>query len=107
MEFELESLVGDTVKALAFPAHEKGLELTYQVHADVPNILVGDPNSLRQILVNVVCNGIKFTDEGEVTVVVRLEARASTKQWSTSWSRIQALVFPLANRPAFSTLSSK
>ena len=74
VEFGLESLVGDTVKALAFPAHEKGLELTYQVHADVPSILVGDPNSLRQILVNLVGNGIKFTDEGEVTVVVRLEA---------------------------------
>jgi two-component system, sensor histidine kinase and response regulator len=74
VEFELESLVGDTLKGLAFPAHEKGLELTYQVHADLPSILVGDPNSLRQILVNLVGNGIKFTEEGEVTVVVRLEA---------------------------------
>lgn len=74
VEFELESLVGDTVKALAFPAHEKGLELTYQVYPDVPGILVGDPSSLRQILVNLVGNGIKFTDQGEVTVVVRLEA---------------------------------
>ena len=74
VEFDLESLVGDTVKALAFPAHEKGLELTYQVQRDVPGRLVGDPNSLRQILVNLIGNGIKFTDEGEVTVVVRLEA---------------------------------
>ncbi len=74
VEFDLENLVGDTVKALAFPAHEKGLELTYQVQRDVPSSLVGDPNSLRQILVNLIGNGIKFTDEGEVTVVVRLEA---------------------------------
>jgi signal transduction histidine kinase/DNA-binding response OmpR family regulator len=73
-EFDLESLVGDTVKALAFPAHEKGLELTYQIQSDVPERLVGDPHSLRQILVNLVGNGIKFTDQGEVTVVVRLEA---------------------------------
>ena len=74
VQFDLESLVGDTVKALAFPAHEKGLELTYQVQQDVPAQLVGDPNSLRQILVNLIGNGIKFTDQGEVTVVVRLEA---------------------------------
>jgi signal transduction histidine kinase/DNA-binding response OmpR family regulator len=74
VEFDLDSLVGDTVKALAFPAHEKGLELTYQVQRDVPDRLVGDPNSLRQILVNLIGNGIKFTEEGEVTVVVRLEA---------------------------------
>jgi len=74
VEFDLESLVGETVKALALPAHEKGLELTYQVQPDVPEMLVGDPNSLRQILVNLIGNGIKFTDEGEVTVVVRLEA---------------------------------
>ncbi len=73
-EFDLESLVGETVKTLAFPAHEKGLELTYQVQQDVPEILVGDPNSLRQILVNLIGNGIKFTEQGEVTVVVRLEA---------------------------------
>ncbi len=74
VEFDLETLVGDTVKALALPAHEKGLELTYQVQRDVPGRLVGDPNSLRQILVNLIGNAIKFTDEGEVTVVVRLEA---------------------------------
>jgi two-component system sensor histidine kinase/response regulator len=74
VEFDLDKLVGDTVKALALPAHEKGLELTYQVQPDVPAQLVGDPSSLRQILVNLIGNGIKFTDEGEVTVVVRLEA---------------------------------
>lgn len=74
VEFELETVVGETVKALALPAHEKGIELTYQVQSNVPAKLVGDPNSLRQILVNLIGNGIKFTDEGEVTLVVRLEA---------------------------------
>jgi CheY-like chemotaxis protein len=74
VEFDLESLVGETVKALALPAHEKGLELTYQVQRDLPARLLGDPNALRQILVNLIGNGIKFTDDGEVTVVVRLEA---------------------------------
>lgn len=74
VEFDLETLVGDTVKALALPAHEKGLEMTYQVQHDVPNRLIGDPHSLRQILVNLIGNAIKFTDQGEVTAVVRLEA---------------------------------
>jgi two-component system, sensor histidine kinase and response regulator len=74
VEFDLESLIGDTVKALALAAHEKGLELTYQVKHDVPERLVGDPNSLRQILVNLIGNAIKFTDQGEVSVIVRLEA---------------------------------
>jgi two-component system, sensor histidine kinase and response regulator len=74
VEFDLESLVGETVKALALPAHEKGLELTYQVQRDVPARMLGDPTALRQILVNLIGNGIKFTDDGEVTAVVRLEA---------------------------------
>jgi signal transduction histidine kinase/DNA-binding response OmpR family regulator len=74
VEFDLESLVGETVRALALPAHEKGLELTYQVQRDLPAKLIGDPTALRQVLVNLIGNGIKFTDEGEVTVVVRLEA---------------------------------
>ena len=74
VEFDLDSLVGETVRALALPAHEKGLELTYQVQRDLPSKLIGDPTALRQVLVNLIGNGIKFTDEGEVTVVVRLEA---------------------------------
>jgi two-component system, sensor histidine kinase and response regulator len=74
VEFDLESLVGETVRALALPAHEKGLELTYQVQRDLPAKLIGDPTALRQVLVNLIGNGIKFTEEGEVTVVVRLEA---------------------------------
>jgi signal transduction histidine kinase/DNA-binding response OmpR family regulator len=74
IEFDLESLLGDTVRALALPAHEKGLELTYQVQPDLPSRVLGDPTALRQILVNLIGNAIKFTDTGEVTVVARLEA---------------------------------
>jgi len=52
--------VGETVKALALPAHEKGLALTYQVQRDLPSKLIGDPTLLRQVLVNLIGNGIKF-----------------------------------------------
>ncbi len=73
LEFDLEALLADTVKALALPAHEKGLELAYQVRQDVPGSLIGDPNSLRQILVNLIGNAIKFTERGEVTVTTHLD----------------------------------
>jgi two-component system sensor histidine kinase/response regulator len=74
VEFNLENLVGETVRALALPAHEKGLELTYQVQRDLPARLLGDPTALRQILVNLIGNGIKFTESGDVTVMARREA---------------------------------
>jgi signal transduction histidine kinase/CheY-like chemotaxis protein len=74
VEFSLDKVVEDTVKALALPAHEKGLELTYHVESDVPETLLGDPGSLRQVLVNLVGNAIKFTDTGEVAVLVQLHS---------------------------------
>ena len=70
-DFSLRSTVGETLRSLAVRAHKKGLELIYDVHPDVPDALVGDAGRLRQVLLNLVGNAIKFTDEGEV--VVRLE----------------------------------
>lgn len=73
--FRLRDNLGDTVKSFAFRAHEKNLELTWQIHADVPDCLVGDAGRLRQILVNLVGNAIKFTSSGEVGVTVELVSR--------------------------------
>lgn len=76
-DFSLRATVGDTMRALAVRAHRKGLELMCQVQPDVPDALIGDAGRLRQVLLNLVGNAIKFTDSGEVVVCtecVRAEA---------------------------------
>src|SRR5262249_43672000 len=69
--FSLRAAVGDTLRVLALRAHKKGLELICNVQDDVPDALVGDAGRLRQVLLTLVGNAIKFTEEGEV--VVRVE----------------------------------
>ena len=73
--FDLRDSLGETVKTLALRAHAKGLELFADIHRDVPPVLVGDPGRLRQILVNLTGNAIKFTETGEVVVAVEVESR--------------------------------
>src|SRR5439155_20364632 len=64
VEFGLRDSFADTLKLLAVRAHKKGLELACDIRPDVPDGLVGDPGRLRQILVNLVGNAIKFTASG-------------------------------------------
>ena len=74
VDFNLRESLGNTVDLMAMRAHEKGLELAFHVEPDVPDALVGDPYRLRQMLVNLVGNGVKFTEQGEVVVHVETEA---------------------------------
>ena len=71
--FDLREVVGDATRVLALRAAQKGLELAFHVAADVPPLLAGDPGRLRQIIINLVGNAIKFTERGEVRVDVRLD----------------------------------
>ncbi len=71
--FSLSDVVEDTVRTLAVKAAEKGLDLTYDLDRLVPDGVVGDPGRLRQILVNLIGNAIKFTHVGSVTVSVTLD----------------------------------
>ncbi len=72
--FVLRDALGDSLAPLAIRAHEKGLELALDVTRDVPEVVVGDPARLGQVVVNLVGNAIKFTQRGEVVLRVRLEA---------------------------------
>ncbi|HEY9871500.1 MAG TPA: response regulator [Candidatus Obscuribacterales bacterium] len=75
VEFNLRDTVCETMNMFAVRAHGKGLELASHIAADVPNLVVGDKVRLRQILVNLVGNAIKFTERGEVTVRVKTKSR--------------------------------
>jgi signal transduction histidine kinase/DNA-binding response OmpR family regulator/HPt (histidine-containing phosphotransfer) domain-containing protein len=79
--FSLNEMLGHLLKALAVRASQKGLELACYLLPDVPDGLVGDPGRLRQILVNLVGNAVKFTDQGEVVVHVERAAEESDAVW--------------------------
>ena len=74
-DFELRDLLGDTMQTLGIRAHARGLELALQIRPDVPDLLTGDPHRLRQIVVNLVGNAVKFTEQGEVTMLVETVGR--------------------------------
>jgi two-component system, sensor histidine kinase and response regulator len=75
--FDLRESLGETMKALGVRAHQKGLELVYDVQPEVPEGVVGDPGRIRQILINLVGNAIKFTEKGEVFVTVCEKSHSS------------------------------
>jgi PAS domain S-box-containing protein len=77
--FDLRDTVADAIKPLGLRAHAKHLELTWHVPPDVPDFLVGDPGRLRQVLVNLVGNAVKFTECGEVAVQVSLTKEEGLK----------------------------
>jgi len=85
--FNFRDTVEDSVRLLAPRAHEKSLELACRILPDVPDALIGDPGRLRQVLVNLVGNAIKFTDKGEVIVDVsvdRIEAQDAALHFTVS-----------------------
>lgn len=79
--FSLSHLCEDVVKTLAIQAHRKGIEIVYECAPNVPNLVIGDSGRLRQVLVNLAGNAIKFTEKGEVVISTAL---ASDNGWSSS-----------------------
>ncbi len=88
--FDLRGCIEEALDLLAPKASEKKLELVYQLEDGIPAMLVGDVTRLRQVLVNLLSNGIKFTGQGEVVMQVRVlsapESPASTKPWQLHFS---------------------
>ncbi|MEI9974132.1 MAG: histidine kinase dimerization/phospho-acceptor domain-containing protein [Ignavibacteriota bacterium] len=72
--FDLYDLLGEMTRSLSYRAHQKNLELVHDIRSDVPLHLMGDPGRLRQVLVNLIGNAIKFTEQGEVVVTMTREA---------------------------------
>ena len=87
IDFELESVVSAMADVLGLKADEKGLEILFQAALDLPVQLVGDPTRLRQVLVNLGGNAIKFTDSGEVTVGMEVRDQDATSVELHAWVR--------------------
>jgi signal transduction histidine kinase/CheY-like chemotaxis protein len=68
--FDLRDCLGDAMRTIGLRAHQKGLELVFDIAADVPDALIGDGGRLRQVMVNLVGNAVKFTERGEVLAAV-------------------------------------
>ncbi len=73
LDFNFRDMMEDLMEIMSVHALNKGIELTSYVHADVPSWVCGDPGRIRQILINLTGNGIKFTEQGAVVVRVALE----------------------------------
>jgi two-component system sensor histidine kinase/response regulator len=79
-DFSIEAAVGDVCEIVSGKAHENRTELAVSIAEDVPDIVRGDPNRVRQVLINLVSNAVKFTSGGEVLVRVSLELAADTTE---------------------------
>ncbi len=75
LAFSIQDIVLEAVRVLAVSAHKKGLELIADFRPDVPPRIVGDPTRLRQVIINLIGNAIKFTDRGEVVIRVEVDQR--------------------------------
>ena len=77
LAFSVHDTILESVRVLAVSAHKKGIELVANVRPDVPSRLIGDPTRLRQVVINLVGNAIKFTEQGEVVLTVDVEQQAA------------------------------
>ena len=74
ISFDLHRVIADTLKTLALRAHEKNIELVCDIAPDTPCQVIGDPSRIRQVLLNLIGNAIKFTEQGEISLTTTLTA---------------------------------
>ena len=104
--FPLRSTLDDVVTLLAHSSHDKGLELTLNIKNDVPDNVIGDPLRLQQVITNLVGNAIKFTESGNIDILVEKGRSVITKSRLKCRSGIPASVFRSAIRRVCSGLSA-
>jgi len=105
VDFDLDENLGDTMRALAIRAQDKGLELACRIRPEVPMFLHGDPDRLRQIVVNLVGNAIKFTQKGEVILDVTREPGEDHARVESREERVESQE-AIAIGPQLSALNS-
>jgi CheY-like chemotaxis protein len=105
--FRLRETLDEAVHALGWRAAQKGLELACHAAADVPDVIVGDPGRLRQVVVNLVGNAIKFTETGEVVVEVLRETTDHTDNTDRKKDRAVPMQAGLGSQADRSTASSE
>lgn len=105
--FPLRSTLDEVVTLLAHSSHDKGLELTLNIKSDVPDNVIGDPLRLQQIITNLVGNAIKFTENGNIDILVEKRALSNTKVQIEVQIRDTALVFRNAINRAYSRPSDR
>ena len=102
IEFRLRAALDSIFNTLALRAQRKGLELTCNILPDVPDTLIGDPERLRQIILNLADNAIKFTEKGDVVVHVQSDWCRPMERCCSLPSRIPASASPMKSRNRFS-----
>lgn len=84
--FHLRTAIGQALRSVAVKAVEKGLEIVFSPASDLPDVLLGDPGRLRQVLLNLVGNAVKFTEQGQITVAASLLQRDEDGSYLLSFS---------------------
>jgi PAS domain S-box-containing protein len=107
LDFDIHATMEEAICLLGDRAYGKGLELTCLVQAGVPTALRGDPGRLRQILVNLIGNAIKFTEQGEVMVTVSMEAEPDAEAVANSNSPCRTLRFEVSDTGVGMTLAQQ
>ena len=81
LDFDIINAIESTIELLAERAREKQTELTSFIQGDVPRLLRGDPGRLRQVLMNLISNAVKFTDRGGIVVSVTQESESTSRNF--------------------------
>ncbi|MEI9812473.1 MAG: ATP-binding protein [Acidobacteriota bacterium] len=100
IEFDLATSLGEAMKALAFRAQQKGLDLVCDISSNVPQMVIGDPGRIRQICVNLVGNALKFTERGEIVISIHPDPSGDNPGTLQFCVRDTGIGIPLAKQSA-------